>query len=203
LGDGNASTATAKSSTSYVYKTQGNYRVTLKAYASETSFKKNEACFSKTFTVTVKKKEAPKETGWVWPTTGRITSVVGMRYQPVTGEWRMHQGIDIANSKGTTIVAARDGVVVATNLSCRTTRSNCGGGYGNYVVIKHSNGLYSIYAHLSKVNTRVGTKENAGHKIGEMGNTGLTKETHLHFGIGPTLWVNQNVKNPLKLLPKR
>ena len=124
-----------------------------------------------------------------------------MRHQPVTGEYRMHQGIDIQNTKGTRINAARDGKVVATNSACHSSASNCGGGYGNYVVVRHSNGLYSIYAHLSHVNAHVGENVSAGEKIGEMGNTGLTHTVHLHFGIGPTIWVNSNVKDPLKVLP--
>jgi murein DD-endopeptidase MepM/ murein hydrolase activator NlpD len=147
--------------------------------------------------------EQVNNNGWFWPSKGKVTSVVGMRHQPVTGEWRMHQGIDIKYNKGSRINAARTGKIVATNSTCHKSRSNCGGGYGNYVVIKHGNGLYSIYAHLSKINTRVGTRVSAGDKIGEMGNTGLTKDTHLHFGIGPTIWVNSNVRNPLSLLPKK
>lgn len=184
----------------HVYNMPGTYTASVSAYASEADFAAKNPCASGSVTLKIKKQTS---TGWVWPTEGKIISVVGMRVQPVTGEYRMHQGIDIKNKKGTTIVAARDGKVVATNGSCHSSRSNCGGGYGNYVIIHHSNGLYSIYAHLSKVNARVGENVNAGHKIGEMGSTGLTPDTHLHFGIGPTLWVNQNVKNPLKLLPKR
>jgi len=145
--------------------------------------------------------EIIQKNGWQWPAQGKIISVVGMRHQPVTGEYRMHQGIDIQNAKGSRISAARNGRVVATNSACRASASNCGGGYGNYVVIKHYNGLYSIYAHLSRVNAYIGENVSAGEKIGEMGNTGLTHSVHLHFGIGPTIWVNNNVKNPLKLLP--
>ncbi len=194
-----ASASGSRLSYTHTYDKVGTYTATVYGYASEADFKAGKPCASKKVTIKVKK----QETGWVWPTTGTITSKVGMRVQPVTGVYRMHQGIDIKNSKGTKIVAARDGKVVATNGACTASRSNCGGGYGNYVVIKHSNGLYSIYAHLSKVNTKVGRTISAGQKIGEMGSTGLTTDVHLHFGIGPTLWVNQNVKNPLNLLPKR
>lgn len=140
---------------------------------------------------------------WVWPAKGKVISKFGMRHQPVTNEWRMHNGIDIANKKGTPIVASRGGKVVAINKSARHSSSDEGGGYGNYVVIRHKKGLYSIYAHLSKVSVKTGQSVKQGQKLGKMGNTGLTKTVHLHFGIGPNKWVNRNAKDPLKLLPRR
>jgi len=184
------------------YSHAGTFRPVLYAYASLEAFKARQSCDSKSLSLTIKPKpEIIQKNGWQWPTKGKIISKVGMRHQPVTGEYRMHQGIDIQNVKGTRVNAARDGRVVATNSACHSSASNCGGGYGNYVVIRHSNGLYSIYAHLLRINTRVGENVSAGEKIGEMGNTGLTHTVHLHFGIGPTLWVNSNVKDPLKVLP--
>ena len=146
---------------------------------------------------------AQAKSQWQWPTEGKVISKPGMRHQPVTGEYRMHHGIDIRNKKGTLIFSARSGRVVAINRSAHHSASNEGGGYGNYVVIRHSNGQYSIYAHLSKVLTKVGRRVSGGELIGKMGNTGLTHTVHLHFGIGPTLWVNQNTINPLKVLPRR
>ncbi len=140
---------------------------------------------------------------WEWPAQGKVISKPGMRHQPVTGEWRRHNGIDIANKKGTKIYAARGGKVVAVNRKARHSASNEGGGYGNYVVIRHKNGLYSIYAHLSKVSVKKGQRVKQGKMLGKMGKTGLTKTVHLHFGIGPKMWVNWHTKNPLKLLPKR
>lgn len=141
---------------------------------------------------------------WQWPTTGKIISVPGMRHQPVTGEYRMHHGVDIANEKGTKIYAARTGRVVGVNRSARRSSSNEGGGYGNYVIIRHRAGLYSIYAHLKKdVVARKGQWVHAGDLLGYMGMTGLTNTVHLHFGIGPTYWVNTRTLDPRDVLPKR
>jgi murein DD-endopeptidase MepM/ murein hydrolase activator NlpD len=189
---------------SHTYSHQGTFKAVLYAYTSFDTFKTKQPCDSKTVTVIVRQQPAVAiKNGWQWPTEGKVISGVGMRVQPVTGQYRMHQGIDIQNVKGTRINAARDGHVVATNSACHSSASNCGGGYGNYVVIRHSDGLYSIYAHLSKVDAHVGEIVSGGQKIGEMGNTGLTYTVHLHFGIGPTIWVNYNVLNPLKVLPPR
>lgn len=203
-GHQSASGANLVKAHAHEYKKPGTYKPVIYAYLSEEGFRAHQPCDTKIIVFTLKEKpEVVQKNGWQWPAEGKVISVVGMRHQPVTGVYRMHQGIDIANKKGTRINAARNGRVVATNSACRSSASNCGGGYGNYVVLHHNNGLYSIYAHLSKVNVRYGQNVVAGQKVGEMGNTGLTHTVHLHFGIGPTIWVNQNVKDPLKLLPKK
>jgi murein DD-endopeptidase MepM/ murein hydrolase activator NlpD len=186
----------------HTYSKAGTFTASVKGYVSYEAFQVKQVAETLNLTIKIREQQV-SSTGWIWPAEGRVQSTWGMRTQPVTGEYRMHQGIDIKNVKGTTIVASRSGKVVATWSGCRATATNCAGGYGNYVVIHHSNGLYSIYAHLSQVNTGVGNWVRAGQKIGEMGSTGLTPDVHLHFGIGPTLWVNQNTKNPLNLLPKR
>lgn len=114
---------------------------------------------------------------YIRPTTGRITSPYG----PRKGSY--HYGIDIGNSRGTTVVAAASGVVIKTVTSCVEGKTSCGGRYGNYIVIEHPNGQTTTYAHLSKVSVSVGQKVSQGKKIGAIGNTGRSTGPHLHFEI--------------------
>jgi len=111
------------------------------------------------------------------PTVGPITSPYGSRKRA------FHYGVDIGASRGTTVVAAADGVVVETLNSCREGRSSCGGRYGNYIVIAHNNGTTTRYAHLSKVSISVGEQVSQGERIGATGNTGHSTGPHLHFQI--------------------
>ncbi|MCX4676329.1 M23 family metallopeptidase [Streptomyces sp. NBC_01433] len=93
-----------------------------------------------------------------------------------------HSGQDFAVPIGTKVQAAHSGTVVKAGPN--------GGGdgpaYGNAVVIKHSNGKYSQYAHLSKINVRVGQQVNTGQTIALSGNTGNSSGPHLHFEIRTT-----------------
>ena len=86
---------------------------------------------------------------------------------------RQHKGIDINANHGDTIRAAFDGKVRVVDYQPS--------GYGNVVVIRHSNGLETVYGHLSKHLTKTGSTVKAGQPIGLAGNTGFSKGTHLHF----------------------
>lgn len=108
--------------------------------------------------------------GFCMPTPSRvITSNYG--YRPSFG--RMHKGLDIKVYIGDTIVSAFDGKVRVVSYEAK--------GYGNYVVIRHNNGLETIYGHLSKHCCKVGDVVKAGQCIGLGGNTGLSTGSHLHF----------------------
>lgn len=108
--------------------------------------------------------------GFAMPTPSRnITSNFG--YRPAFR--RMHKGLDIKVYIGDTIVSAFDGKV-------RVVRYDAGG-YGNYVVIRHHNGLETIYGHLSKQLVEVNQDVKAGEPIGLGGNTGRSFGSHLHF----------------------
>jgi murein DD-endopeptidase MepM/ murein hydrolase activator NlpD len=111
------------------------------------------------------------------PANGPTTSSYGSR------KGSFHYGIDIGNSRGTPVVAAADGVVVGSLNSCAEGRSSCGGRYGNYILIQHSNGTTTRYAHLSKVTVSVGQEVDKGEPIGKIGNTGRSTGPHLHFQI--------------------
>ena len=108
--------------------------------------------------------------GFAMPTPSRqVTSRFG--YRPAFR--RMHKGLDIKVYTGDTIVSAFDGKV-------RVVRYDAGG-YGNYVVIRHTNGLETIYGHLSKQLVSIDQEVKAGEPIGLGGNTGRSFGSPLHF----------------------
>lgn len=106
------------------------------------------------------------------PVLGRLTSKFGMRLHPISKEWRSHDGIDIAAPKGTDIQNVMDGKVVFAGVK---------GGYGKTVVIEHSDGRESVYAHCDQVFVQAGDVLKAGDKIAEVGSTGVSTGNHLHF----------------------
>jgi len=120
---------------------------------------------------------------FAWPAVGRITSRYGYRGR------EFHTGVDIANSKGTTIRAADDGTV---------TFAGRHGNYGNLIIINHGGGIETYYAHCNSINVSVGDKVQQGEKIGTVGTTGRTTGPHVHFEVR----VNGNHKNPLNYLGK-
>jgi murein DD-endopeptidase MepM/ murein hydrolase activator NlpD len=76
------------------------------------------------------------------------------------------------------------------------TKSGWASGYGRLIKIKHDFGIETRYAHLSKIRVKVGQKVSRGERIGDMGNTGRSTGTHLHYEIR----VNGNAVNPMKYL---
>ena len=123
-----------------------------------------------------------------------ITSKFGYRSDPFTGVKTFHSGIDISGSFGNgvvNIIAAKDGIVVyptkndTSSCQVSTSQSSCGGGYGNYVIIQHSDGNYSLYAHLhaDTITVQAGDSVEQGQVIGKMGSSGNSTGTHLHFEI--------------------
>ncbi len=125
-------------------------------------------------------KEIPrKKTSWrslfVMPLHGRITSGFGWRKSPFGGQRHFHTGIDIGgNPVGTRVRAATDGVVVY---------SGWGGQFGNMIILKHKNGYFSVYAHLSRIIAEKNKYVKRGAIIGNVGSTGLSTGPHLHFEI--------------------
>ena len=121
------------------------------------------------------------ETGrWVWPTA---------EFYPVICKYlcyKNHHAIDLYAPTGTAVYAGRDGVVEQVISTCPNMSANqkeCGGGYGNYITIKHATGVYSRYAHLNSVDVKKGQKVSAGQKIGTIGTSGRVGAAHLHFEI--------------------
>jgi len=128
-----------------------------------------------------------KATGtlFLYPTHGRLSSPFGYRTDPFTGVRRMHYGIDLANRIGTPVKATMAGTVIVIGHQSQ--------GYGNYIVIRHARGFQSLYGHLSKILVRKGQRVSQGQRIGEMGSTGRSTGSHLHF----SLYKNNVPVNPL------
>ncbi|ALC86313.1 peptidase M23 [Bacillus sp. FJAT-22090] len=133
---------------------------------------------------------------WTKPANGTFTSGYGYRIHPIYGKGKMHYGVDFANSVGTPVVSAADGVVsYASPLST----------YGNVIMVTHSidgQTFTSLYAHLSKINVSVGQVVSKGEHIGGMGNTGNSTGSHLHFEIHIGNWegMTANSVNPLRYI---
>ena len=120
--------------------------------------------------------EVPSSSGWVCPVPYyTLTSPFGMRIHPISGKWKMHNGVDMAAAQGTPIYAAKSGKV--------TTTSYQAGGAGYYVSINHGDGFSSIYMHMTHYIVSPGQYVTAGQVIGYVGSTGGSTGPHLHFGI--------------------
>lgn len=111
---------------------------------------------------------------WPCPSSRRITSDYGNRISPTGGASSNHKGIDIGAAGGADIVAAADGKVKAATYSSSA---------GNYVMIDHGGGLYTVYMHASSLNVSSGQSVSAGQVIAKVGSTGISTGNHLHFGV--------------------
>ena len=111
---------------------------------------------------------AASAAGYVWPVHGVLTSNYGWRWG------RMHEGIDIAVSNGTPVVAAAAGTVIVAGWM---------GGYGNLVVVDHGGGVSTAYGHNTSVAVGVGQQVAQGQLIAYSGNTGHSTGPHVHFEV--------------------
>lgn len=132
--------------------------------------------------------------GYIAPISSPITvtSEMGWRTSPITGAQEFHNAIDLVNGNPTTpILASGDGQVVQAG-------SNYYDWYGNYTVIKHADGLYTGYAHQSRIDVSVGQNVKKGQQIGLMGATGPVTGPHLHFQFMDQYWPSSSAhfKNP-------
>ncbi len=114
----------------------------------------------------------------------RFTSGYGTRRDPKTGGRRMHNGADFAGASGTDIFATADGVV---------THAGWQSGFGRLVKIKHAFGIETLYAHNTKIRVKVGQRVSRGDHIADMGSTGRSTGTHLHYEVR----VNGKPVNPM------
>ena len=113
---------------------------------------------------------------FIWPVASYVyvSSRFGQRVHPITGEIKNHTGIDIASNQGTTIYAADGGTI---------TLAAWNGGYGNCVMIDHSNGYVTLYGHMSSIAVSQGQTVSQGDTIGYVGSTGNSTGPHLHFEV--------------------
>lgn len=121
---------------------------------------------------------------WPCPSCTYVTSAFGMRDHPLFGDERPHSGIDIGAAAGAEVLAADSGTVAVATYSSS---------YGNYVTIYHSNGDYTLYAHMSSLAVSAGQTVTQGDVIGYVGSTGWATGPHLHFEIR----VNGSTVDPL------
>ena len=113
---------------------------------------------------------------FAWPCPGykRISDEYGNRIHPILGTQQFHNGLDMAAPGGSAILAAYDGDVVAATYNASM---------GNYVMIDHGSGLYTIYMHCSALNVSKGQSVTKGQKIAAVGSTGRSTGNHLHFSV--------------------
>lgn len=133
----------------------------------------------------------PSESGYLWPLPGgynTISSLAGGRIHPVTGKPGNHAGIDIPAPSGTNIYAAKSGVVIHAAKGTGSSWS-----YGNYVIVSHSDGTSTLYAHMSRIGCKEGQTVKQGDVVGYVGTTGRSTGNHLHFEVR----VNGNRRDPL------
>lgn len=108
------------------------------------------------------------------PTDGWMTSRFGHRVSPFTGRKEFHKGLDIANRKGTAILATANGIVSYAGKK---------GPMGNVLVIDHGHGMITRYAHLNEALKKRGEKVKRGDIIAQMGNSGRSTGPHLHYEV--------------------
>ena len=125
--------------------------------------------------------------GWPCPSSSRITSQYG--YRILFGVRDFHTGVDIGANMGSNIVAAESGTVILASYGWN-------GGYGNYMIINHGNGVTTRYAHASALYVSPGQTVSKGQVIGAVGTTGNSTGPHLHFEVR----INGAHQNPLNYL---
>jgi murein DD-endopeptidase MepM/ murein hydrolase activator NlpD/NAD-dependent dihydropyrimidine dehydrogenase PreA subunit len=103
-----------------------------------------------------------------------LTSSYGVRQNPVTGNFRLHQGLDLAAPEGTDVFAVGEGTVTEIGEDRI---------YGNYVIVRHGESWASLYGHLQKVETSLNSIVQSGTLIGKVGSTGQSTGPHLHFEL--------------------
>lgn len=133
--------------------------------------------------------EVQANVDFIWPVTGRISSIFGLRRFFNEQERRPHSGLDIAADEGTPVMATADGTVIDTGDFFFS---------GNMIYLDHGQGIISLYAHLSKISVKPGDVVKQGDIIGNVGQTGRVTGPHLHFAV----YANQTLIDPLYMLPQ-
>ncbi|QDL92959.1 M23 family peptidase [Paroceanicella profunda] len=117
----------------------------------------------------------------------RLTSPFGVRRDPFTHRSHRHDGVDLAGPRGTPITSTAEGEVVFAGRQR---------GYGNVIKIRHAFGVETVYGHLSKIRVKRGEHVAVGDRIGDMGSTGRSTGSHLHYEIR----IDGTAVNPLTYL---
>ncbi len=160
-----------------------------KALAAEEQLQKELQAYLKELEAQQNNKYVGGEFMWPVPQKYvRVSSEYGGRYNPISGKYETHNGIDIPAAYGTDIYASNDGTVtIATNHWS----------YGNYIMVDHGGGYATLYAHCSKLLVKKGDKVKKGQVIAKVGSTGYSTGNHLHF----SMYENSAHTNPRKWFP--
>lgn len=126
---------------------------------------------------------------WPCPAYTRISSPFGYRMHPTLGVVKFHNGVDLAAPAGSAILAAYDGTVISAAYN---------DSMGNYVMINHGDGIYTIYMHASALYVSAGQKVTKGETIAAVGTTGRSTGNHLHFSVR----VNGEYVDPMGYISK-
>jgi septal ring factor EnvC (AmiA/AmiB activator) len=125
----------------------------------------------------------------LWPADGQVVSRFGRQKHPMFNTYIQRKGIEIRAAEGSIIRAVLPGIVVYADWLK---------GYGLVIIADHANGIFSLYAHASKLLTEVGARIEAGQTIGETGDTGMTGDNTLYFElregaepVDPLLWLSK------------
>jgi murein DD-endopeptidase MepM/ murein hydrolase activator NlpD len=139
-----------------------------------------------------KRNQLAAATPSIWPTHGWLSSSMGNRADPITGEKDFHPGLDISADKGDPVYSTADGKIV---------NASAAGNYGNLVIVDHGYGIETRYGHLSAFKVKMGQAVKRGDLLGLVGSTGRTTGSHLHYEVR----ANGRILNPLQLLltPRR
>jgi murein DD-endopeptidase MepM/ murein hydrolase activator NlpD len=124
---------------------------------------------------------------FIWPVRGRITSRYGYRVNPVTSQRGFHAGLDISANTGVPIKAAMSGMVLSTGYNDVL---------GYFVLISHHSSYRTLYAHMNVIRAKPGAYVKTGQVIGDVGNTGQSTGSHLHFQV----YKNGLTVNPVLLM---
>lgn len=133
--------------------------------------------------------EIEPDVEFIWPVSGRISSIFGLRRFFNEQERRPHSGLDIAADEGTPVQATASGTVIDTGDFFFS---------GNMIYLDHGQGIISLYAHLSEISVKPGDAVKQGETIGKVGQTGRVTGPHLHFAV----YANQTLIDPVFMLPK-
>ena len=126
----------------------------------------------------------------IWPARGWLSSTMGHRADPFTGDDDFHAGLDIAGERGQPVFATAAGTVAHVGFQ---------GGYGNLIVLDHGFGLQTRYGHLLNYSVKPGARVKRGDVIGHVGNTGRSTGYHLHYEV----LANGKLLNPLQFLSQQ
>lgn len=136
------------------------------------------------------------------PASTEVISGFGERENPVTKQYEFHYGIDIKGVEGVTnVVSVYPGNVLEVVSSCSVGDTDCNEGYGNMIIISHSNNDYTVYAHLDSIDpsVTVGATVDKGQLIGKVGKTGQTVEACLHYEVRKGGNAVGNALNPVNV----